>query len=141
MSKPAPKRWWTDRQWLLALSVGVALALLAGLLISTALAPVQWVLLLLLYPPLEEYVFRQLIQPLIQRHWPLCWRQLSLANITTSVLFTLAHVAGRGLNLFSLTVFFPSLVFGYFRERHQQLASPIALHMAFNAAFLTTATL
>ncbi|WP_183907910.1 JDVT-CTERM system glutamic-type intramembrane protease MrtJ [Simiduia aestuariiviva] len=133
---------WRDRQWRWATLGGTATAALLGYFSNLSnMAPSALLLWIAVFPPLEEYVFRGMLQPLIQRHWPRRWRALSAANLLTSGLFTLAHVATKGPHLFTLGVFFPSLVFGYFRERHHQLASPIALHMAYNGAFFGAAAL
>lgn len=106
------------------------------------LAPINLLLVLVAFPLLEEIVFRGLVQPTIARHWPYRWQQLSLANLTTSALFTLAHVASRGLSPLTLGVFIPSLLFGHAAESNRgKLAAPIAMHIAFNAAYFLPAQL
>jgi len=91
------------------------------------------ILLVLVYPVIEEVVFRGAVQDFLGRR--LGGRSgsvLTRANLVTSILFAAAHIALRGDPL-SAAVFFPSLVFGYFRERHATLASPILLHVSYNA--------
>lgn len=107
---------------------------------ASILSPAVWLAFLLLafvYPLLEEVVFRGQIQPIILRHWPLKFRSISAANLITSALFVLLHIASRGLSLLTLAVFFPSLLFGYFRERHGNIQSAVALHVGFNLVFFS----
>ena len=138
--------WHRDKQWLLALSLGSVISLGIGLVVAlhsdtaqqnatSSTQALHWLIILFAFPLLEEFVFRGLVQPLILRHWPKKISALSVANILTSGLFTLAHTASKGLNWLNLGVFFPSLVFGYFRDRHQTIASAIILHSVYNGCF------
>ncbi|HEY7674258.1 MAG TPA: JDVT-CTERM system glutamic-type intramembrane protease [Burkholderiales bacterium] len=91
------------------------------------------ILVVLVFPVFEEIVFRGAVQDFLGRR--LGGRSgavLSRANLATSILFAAAHVFWRG-NPLAGAVFFPSLVFGHFRERHATLASPILLHVFYNA--------
>jgi membrane protease YdiL (CAAX protease family) len=91
------------------------------------------VLLALVYPVLEEIVFRGAVQDFLGRRWVARrGSPLTRANLVTSILFAATHIAWLG-DPAAGAVFFPSLVFGYFRERHATLASPIALHIFYNA--------
>jgi len=136
---PKPSHWWQDRQWQTAFGAGLLLSAGAGFLLrASALSPASlfaFFLLSLIYPLLEEVVFRGQIQPIILRHWPLKFHAISAANLITSALFALLHIASRGLSPLTLAVFFPSLVFGYFRERHGHIKSAVVLHMGFNLVF------
>lgn len=125
----------SDRRWWQALGAGGLLALALGLWLATHPALPELALWLLVYPPLEEYVFRGLIQPWIGRHLAVQGYGVSAANGLTSVLFALTHLAGRGLHPLNALVFFPSLAFGYFRDRHKGIAGAIGLHMGWNLAF------
>lgn len=88
------------------------------------------------WPALEETVFRGLIQGwLLEQPWG--WKGLggiSVANGITSLLFAALHLVAHPL-LWAAAVSIPSLIFGYFRERHGRLASPIALHCLYNAGY------
>jgi uncharacterized protein len=97
--------------------------------------PARFVLFALVYPVLEELAFRGLVQGELLRRWPRRLGVLSAANAATSVLFATAHVLLRPSWLSAGTLL-PSLVFGYFRERHGSLAAPIALHVFYNSGFL-----
>lgn len=90
----------------------------------------------LFYPVLEEVVFRGLIQELVQQTVSArAFGPLSVANLLTSLLFTGLHFLTH-TPLWAALVFFPSLVFGYFKDRHRSLRAPILLHVCYNAGFL-----
>ncbi len=96
----------------------------------------QLLLLVALYPILEEVVFRGLILDSLsrwtkRRHYGV----LTMANILTSGLFVLAHMIYQPW-LWAVLVFLPSLVFGYMKERHASLLPPIFLHSFYNLGFL-----
>ena len=82
-------------------------------------------------PIVEELAFRGLIQEFLAARTPRKIGPVSVANIVTSLLFSAAHYH-FGL-LGAAARFFPSLVFGYFRDRHNALLSPVILHIAYNA--------
>ena len=90
----------------------------------------------LLYPLLEELAFRGFLQGWLQeRDW--MRRQfvgVTRANVTTSVLFAMAHLINQP-PLWAASIFFPSLVFGYFRDRHQSIVPSFLLHAWYNAGF------
>lgn len=97
----------------------------------------QWPVLLLavvVYPVLEEIVFRGGLQPALASRLPAAAGPLTLANFLTSVVFCALHFLFHP-PLWAVGVFLPSLVFGYFRERHNGLAVPIALHGVYNASY------
>ena len=101
-----------------------------------------WVFLsfALLYPVMEEVIFRGLIQEgfhtLIKKkgmQWKIAG-PISLANLVTSTLFVALHFIEHP-PLAAASVFIPSLIFGYFKDRHKHLASPIVLHIFYNAGY------
>lgn len=92
--------------------------------------------LVLVYPVLEEILFRGLLQELVRDYISKArLGPLTLANLLTSVLFTAAHFFYHP-PLWAALVFFPSLVFGFFRDRTAGLAAPIILHVFYNAGFI-----
>ncbi|WP_158608506.1 JDVT-CTERM system glutamic-type intramembrane protease MrtJ [Stagnimonas aquatica] len=94
------------------------------------------VLLVLIFHPLvEELAFRGAIQEALLRRLPVGFGPLSFANLVTSLLFAAMHLGSRAAWL-AIATFIPSLVFGYFRERHGSLLSPIVLHMVYNGMAL-----
>ena len=106
---------------------------------AQSIASDPWLLVsfLLLYPLVEEWVFRGIMQgELLKREWG---KQraigISNANLVTSILFTLLHFINHP-PLLALAVFIPSLVLGHFRERHDSLLPPMLLHPLFNLAYL-----
>ena len=91
---------------------------------------------MLVYPVLEEIVFRGLIQEFVHDYLSKArLGPLSHANLLTSVLFTGMHFVNHS-PLWAALVFFPSLVFGFFKDRTQGLMAPIILHVFYNAGFL-----
>jgi len=127
------------------------LALLAGMLVLSAIYlfipvltgsihPGQWsvVIALVIWQPFwEELLFRGIIQGQIyKRSWgQRAWLKISNANIVSSLAFAALHIAYNP-NLWSVSVFIPSLVFGYFRERHNSIYSAFALHSLYNLGYM-----
>lgn len=122
------------------------LALLAGVLFWLALA---WMgeagpalglaallSLVLLQPLLEELLFRGLLQGwLVARPWGR--RQLgglTWANLAVTVVFVALHFINHP-PLWAAGVLLPSLLYGYFRDRHDNVAPAIALHVFYNAGY------
>lgn len=138
----APRRFWRDPLFVVALSAGPLFwALLYAL--DTPVSgglwplgdPLRFLVPALLYPVVEELLFRGVVQSEIHarlRPWRL--GPLSHANILTSVLFAALHFIHHP-PLWALSVVAPSLVFGYFRERSGGLAAPIALHVTYNSGY------
>ncbi len=99
-------------------------------------APVTFLMLALVYPVLEEIAFRGAAQGLLweTRLAAVEFGPLSAPNLLTSVAFTGLHLLLRP-TWFTLGVFVPSLVFGYFRDRYQGIVPSILLHVFYNAGF------
>lgn len=121
----------------LATGFGLWLLLPAGY--SQPIASDPWRLLgfLLLYPVIEEWLFRGILQgELLRRPWGRT-RHLgvSVANVLTTVAFVLLHLVHQPPG-WALAVAAPSLVLGHFRERYSSLWPPIMLHVLFNAVHL-----
>ena len=98
--------------------------------------PLQYLLPVVVYPLLEEIVFRGLVQELVHEYISAqSLGPLSVANLLTSLLFTGMHFLYHA-PLWAALVFLPSLVFGFFKDRTGKLAAPIVLHGFYNAGFL-----
>ncbi len=98
--------------------------------------PQAILLFLLCYPILEEWLFRGKIQRIFaQLEWGrLCWAGISVANLITSMLFAALHLYNHSL-LWAGLVFFPSLLFGLFRDRYGRIGPSILLHSFYNTGF------
>jgi membrane protease YdiL (CAAX protease family) len=97
-----------------------------------------WLFLLpvLFYPVIEEIIFRGLVQELVHDYLSkAALGPLTVANLLTSVLFTALHFIYHP-PLWALLVFFPSLVFGFFKERSGGLKAPILLHAFYNGGYI-----
>ncbi|WLD58074.1 JDVT-CTERM system glutamic-type intramembrane protease [Salinispirillum sp. LH 10-3-1] len=92
-------------------------------------------LLVLIFPVLEELCFRGWIQPTLSEWLPHRWGPLTLASLLTSVLFAAAHTVHLPLAA-AVLVFFPSLVFGGLRDRHHRVLGATLVHSAYNAVFV-----
>ena len=139
----APRILWQDPLFLAALLAGPVSWL--GLYFIQQQPAVQWgwplirpwqfLLPVLLYPVVEEIVFRGLIQELVHDHIS---RQslgpVTIANLLTSLLFAGLHFIYHA-PLWAALVFFPSLVFGFFKDRTDRLVAPIILHVFYNAGY------
>ena len=133
---PAPGS--LGRAFALALCGGVLVAWFIGSLAPTRSAVTGLLLLsLVLWQPLvEEFLFRGVIQGLLlgttlgsAGRWG-----LTAANLVTSLVFVLVHFINQPA-IWALGVFFPSMLFGLFRDRTGSIWPPIALHVLFNGAF------
>ncbi len=98
--------------------------------------PLSFLLFALVYPVLEEMVFRGLVQG-----W-FCQTQfgkrhvgfVSVANLLTSILFVLFHLIAHSW-LWAISVFVPSIIFGYFRDKYQSVKPAIILHVVYNSGY------
>ena len=104
------------------------------------IAASPWLILniVLIYPVVEELLFRGFIQAELLRHRLTAIRHLGIsrANMLTSILFVGLHLIHQA-PLWALSVLVPSLVLGHFRERYDSLLAPMLLHILFNATWLT----
>ncbi len=98
---------------------------------------IDWPLLLLVivvYPVVEELCFRgflqeQLLSLAFARRQYL---QITIANILCSLAFVALHAIYH-VWAFALMVFIPSLVFGFFRDRHHSVIPGMVLHSWYNS--------
>ena len=88
----------------------------------------------LLYPLVEEIIFRGYIQNWFHTKFNTVVFQISMANILTSVLFSASHLINHP-TLWALSTLLPSLVFGYVMDRYKTLAAPITLHATYNIGY------
>lgn len=140
-SSPWAQVWRDGRWWLMvaaAPAVWLVLWWIGGAHVAGSRDDMDvpgWLLIVLVSPAVEEIVFRGIIQPFLQRSGaPFSLGPLTLANLITSLLFCALHLL-RHPPLWAASVFFPSLVFGYARERYGRLAPSIVLHVFYNAGF------
>ena len=132
-----------DKQFYLALLLGpLALAGLSFFVmvrsepVSVRFDLMRWGMFILIYPVLEEIVFRGLLQEWLNNCFKSKkWSVVSAANLLTSALFVAAHFINQPWH-WALLVFFPSIVFGYMKERHNSLLPPIILHVSYNLGFI-----
>jgi len=134
---------WRDPLFLLAVLAGLVSWLVLYVIQQPAVQwnwplvrPWQFLLPVLLYPVIEEIVFRGLIQELVRDYISrLSLGPVTMANLLTSLLFAGLHFIYHA-PLWAALVFFPSLVFGFFKDRTDRLVAPIILHVFYNAGYL-----
>lgn len=92
----------------------------------------------LFQPVLEELLFRGIIQGRINlsASGQKSLAGISVANFCTSLLFVAVHFLHHP-PVWALTVFIPSLVFGFCRDRYGSLLPSITLHCFYNWLFFT----
>lgn len=143
MNAPSISQLAHDRQFAAALAAGpvawIALALALNVQPNPAWIlgdPVRALSLVVAWPLLEEALFRGGVQPALLR--TRCGAReawsVTTANVATSVLFALAHLATQTPE-WAAAAFAPSLVFGHFRERYGSIAPGAALHVFYNAGY------
>jgi len=135
-----------DSKWLLLVAflvffVGWACNQTFAFDLNLNLTP-AWFYWILVFPVLEELVFRGWIQGSFEQQYTLTkysfWFErlgLSQANIITSMLFASLHFALVPAWTV-LLVFIPSLWFGWLKDRYQILLPSMVFHAYFNALFL-----
>jgi membrane protease YdiL (CAAX protease family) len=104
--------------------------------------PARFFGLAVAWPIAEEGLFRGVVQPALgharggaREAWG-----VTTANAATSVLFAVAQLLAHAPAWAAATVV-PSLVFGYFRDRHNSIVPAAALHVFYNCGwFLTLGT-
>lgn len=125
-----------------SLLVGLGLSFVLPSIFSESLTadPLVLLNLLLLYPLVEELLFRGGIQELLLKRSGLAVRNfgISHANFITSILFVGLHFIHHP-PAWAMAVFVPSLVLGHMRERYISLLVPISLHVFFNCIYLLAA--
>ena len=98
--------------------------------------PLPLLLAVLVYPPLEEIVFRGGLQAsLQQRLGEQTLLGITRANLYASLCFALAHLWQHPPQ-HAAGVLLPSLLFGHFFRRHRRLQSPILLHSWYNLGYV-----
>jgi membrane protease YdiL (CAAX protease family) len=103
------------------------------------LDPALLLVAVVLAPVCEEYIFRGWLQVRLGQ-LPFVaygWRGWTLANLCTSMVFSLAHLPFHGLSQL-WGYFLVSLVFGRMRDVTGTVTVPILLHAYYNLIALTT---
>lgn len=103
---------------------------------ATAFDLQSLLLLSFLYPVLEELAFRGALQSSLLKSEFGSVRRLGLtqANWLCSCIFVVFHLWSQS-PVWAAAVFFPSLVFGFFRDRYNSTVPAIVLHCFYNFGF------
>ncbi len=94
-------------------------------------------LVILLYPILEEIVFRGYLQSTLLKYKIFLTSiiGISYANLITSIVFASLHLLNN-IPTIALAIFVPSLIFGFFYQRYNSVVPSILLHIYYNTIFL-----
>jgi membrane protease YdiL (CAAX protease family) len=130
---------WFWTALLLGPAAAIAIAFVVQGEVQIRIGAEQWrrlLWLVLLYPVIEEWLFRGQLQPRLLRtcfgrRVRLC---ISGANLLTSLLFAMMHLVTHP-PLWALAVIVPSLIFGLFRERYGSILPGVLLHCSYNLAY------
>ena len=132
-------RFYLDRQFAAAIVAGMLFLWLFydRLPVFSSPLTLNWTLLvsvLIWQPFIEELLFRGVIQGQVSKYK---WGQAKIlhitsANIITSFLFVAIHLFNSPL-LWSLAIFIPSLLYGYFKDMFNSVYPAIVLHGVYNA--------
>jgi hypothetical protein len=84
----------------------------------------------------EEVVFRLLVQGELSRLTRRAYDLpgISRANIATSGLFAAMHLVHHP-PLWAVSVFFPSLIFGWAMDRYGSVLPPVVIHVCYNILY------
>ena len=119
--------------------VWAALGLWAGAFMYVPSGWPAWMSFVLVYPVVEELVFRGVLQGELLRLTTREGRTLrlgpvSVANALATLAFVAFHTVAQPL-AWALAVAVPSLVFGHLRERFASVWPAVLVHVVYNAGF------
>lgn len=124
----------SDRTFWLAFTLGpiswLILAQLLTLQINFTINS-QLILVCCAWPLLEEIIFRGYLQHHLVKYFP---QKDYLAIILVSLIFSLFHLYSHTI-FWSASVFFPSLIFGYFYLKYKSIIPSFILHAWYNIGF------
>jgi membrane protease YdiL (CAAX protease family) len=132
-------------QLFLALAGGTGVSLFSAYCLFDIREDVFWLgksfefflLNVIFYPIIEELSFRGIIQTSLSGISPqYIFRGITFSNVITSILFSAIH-AIHNVPFLAVLVFFPSLIFGYFRDEYGSVFPSIFLHSFYNLIFLS----
>jgi len=141
-------RWWRETWFLAAVGSALPFWLALWLLsygrtnLGTSGSLALYLSLSLWQPILEELGFRGLLQGVLLDQAPYRHQAgpLTLANVLTSIAFSIAHLPSHPLP-WAIGIFAVSLLLGYARDRTGSLYPPLAFHCYFNAGYFLIAGL
>ena len=132
------KEWLKDVIFYLALLAAIPVKILIILLSShTKVYPdlsMHFIISLLFVSCSEELFFRGFLMPLLSSFIKGNFWFFSYSNIVVSIVFSISHIFMHNI-FWSTLVFFPSLIYGYFREKYGSILPPVILHFVYNLVY------
>ena len=94
------------------------------------------VLLIIVYPIIEELAFRGFIQTSLVKmaYLRTSFVCISIANTVTSIIFSAFHLIHHDV-IWAVLIFVPSVVFGFFRDKYDSVKPSIILHIIYNGFY------
>ncbi|MEA3404722.1 MAG: JDVT-CTERM system glutamic-type intramembrane protease [Pseudomonadota bacterium] len=136
------KRFWLDVRFYAALILAPIVLMLGFLLYPDVLPSltVTWSVFFIMVvwqPIIEELFFRGFLHGQFNqnRFFSKSFFGLTITNLVVSSVFVLAHMFVQPFG-WALAVFFPSLIFGWFRDQFDSVFPSIILHSFYNGVFL-----
>ena len=124
-----------DRYYLLLISLPIPVWFYLSSFSEINYLPFDKILtLIILFPIIEETLFRGILLPFVSNKFPQRWKSITVANVATSILFSISHLYAHD-PIWAFATFLPSLVFGWAQERYNNLLAPISLHSYYNAGW------
>ena len=131
-------KWLKDAIFYLALSASIPLKILIVLLnLYVKTYPnlsIYFILFLLFISFSEELFFRGFLMPVFSSFIKGKFWFFSYSNIIVSFIFSISHIFLHNI-FWSALVFFPSLIYGYFREKYESILPPVVLHFVYNLVY------
>lgn len=128
----------TDKLFWIAIIIPIIILFIASpYIVNTKYTIIHILQLILIYPILEELVFRGLVQEILLQvpRLSVQYFGISFANIFTSLVFSLLHLQYKNM-IFIPGIFISSLVFGFFFEKYKSVLPAIILHMSYNLLYV-----
>ncbi len=82
----------------------------------------------------EEFFFRGFLLPTVNQIKQLKIGPISSGNLISAIAFSLLHLFTHP-PIWAIGTFFPALIFGYFREKHNSLWPAVILHFFYNLGY------
>ena len=119
---------------LISIPIKVSIVLLNPYIKTPINLSIHFIFFLLFISFSEELFFRGFLIPVFSSFINNRFLFFSYSNIIVSIIFSISHIFLHNI-LWSALVFFPSLIYGYFREKYKSILPSIILHFLYNLIY------